>query len=48
MEFTIIPLKDPEGHMDGMAAIVRDVTKRFEEVRALKQRLAAATRTEPG
>ena len=48
VEFTIIPLKDPEGHMDGMAAIMRDVTKRFEEVRALKQRLAAATRTEPG
>jgi hypothetical protein len=33
VEFTIIPLKDPEGHMDGMAAIMRDVTKRFEEVR---------------
>ena len=47
MEFTIIPLKDPDGHMDGMAAIVRDVTKRFEEVRALKQRLVAAIRTKP-
>ena len=43
VEFTIIPLKDAEGRMEGMAAIMRDVTKRFEEVRALRQRLAAAT-----
>ena len=44
VEFTIIPLTDAEGRMDGMAAIMRDVTKRFEEVRALRQRLAAATK----
>ena len=44
VEFTIIPLKDAEGRMEGMAAIMRDVTKRFEEVRALRQRLAAATK----
>jgi PAS domain S-box-containing protein len=49
VEFTIIPLKDAEGHMEGMAAIMRDVTKRFEELRALRQKLAAATgsRREP-
>jgi hypothetical protein len=29
--------------MIGMAAIMRDVTKRFEEVRALKRKLAEAT-----
>jgi len=28
--------------MEGMAAIMRDVTKRFEEVRASRQRLAVA------
>jgi hypothetical protein len=44
VEFTIIPLVDAGGRMDGMAAIMRDVTKRFEEVRALRQRLAAATK----
>jgi PAS domain S-box-containing protein len=44
VEFTIIPLKDAEGRIEGMAAIMRDVTKRFEEVRALRQRLAAATK----
>jgi hypothetical protein len=28
----------------GLAAIMRDVTKRFEEIRALKQKLAEATK----
>src|SRR3954454_20078252 len=45
VEFTIIPLKDAEGRMEGMAAIMRDVTKRFEEMRALRQILAAVTRS---
>lgn len=40
VEFTIIPLKDTDGRMEGMAAIMRDVTKRFEEMRALRRRLA--------
>src|SRR5688500_10291631 len=40
--FTVIPLTDPKSHRDGMAAIMGDATKHFEEVRALKQRLAAA------
>lgn len=42
VEFTIVPLEDAEGRMEGMAAIMRDVTKRFEEVRALRRELAAA------
>jgi PAS domain S-box-containing protein len=41
VEFTVIPLKDAEGRMAGMAAILRDVTTRFEEMRALRNRLAA-------
>jgi PAS domain S-box-containing protein len=42
VEFTVIPLTDASGKMIGMAAIMRDVTKRFEEMRALKRKLAGA------
>lgn len=42
LEFSIVALHDAQGRMEGMAAILRDVTQRFEEVRALKARLAAA------
>jgi PAS domain S-box-containing protein len=44
LEFTIVPLRDTTGRMTGMAAIMRDVTARFEEMRAMRQRLAEATR----
>jgi len=40
IEFTIVPLRDGTGRLTGLAAIMRDVTKRFEEMRALKQQLA--------
>lgn len=46
VEFSIVPLKNHEGRVDGMAAIMRDVTKRFDEMRALKAELAA-TRPAP-
>ena len=42
IEFTIVPLRDGAGEITGLAAIMRDVTKRFEEVRALKKKLAEA------
>jgi PAS domain S-box-containing protein len=42
VEFTIVPLKDEAGRMLGMAAIMRDATKRFEELRALKRKLSSA------
>jgi PAS domain S-box-containing protein len=42
VEFTIVPLHDPSGRMLGMAAILRDVTQRFNEMKALKEQLAAA------
>lgn len=47
LEFTIIPLKDETGAMTGMAAVMRDVTKQFNEMKALRQRLsqAAGSRT---
>jgi PAS domain S-box-containing protein len=38
IEFTIVPLRD------GAGELMRDVTKRFEEMRALKQKLAEATK----
>jgi PAS domain S-box-containing protein len=40
VEFTIVPLKTESGTMEGMAAIMRDVTARFEEMRQLKRKLA--------
>lgn len=40
VEFSIIPFRDANGAMCGMAAIMRDVTKRFEEVKALRKQLA--------
>jgi PAS domain S-box-containing protein len=42
VEFTIVPLHDSAGRMLGMAAILRDVTQRFNELKALKEQLAAA------
>jgi PAS domain S-box-containing protein len=39
LEFTIAPLQD-EGRMAGIAAILRDVTPRFDELKALRRRLA--------
>jgi PAS domain S-box-containing protein len=41
VEFTIVPVHDGGGQMQGMAAILRDVTKRFNEIKVLKERLAA-------
>jgi len=40
IEFTILPFRDDAGRMVGIAAILRDVTARFEETRALRRQLA--------
>ena len=40
IEFTVLPFHDETGRMIGIAAILRDVTKRFEEMRALRRQLA--------
>jgi PAS domain S-box-containing protein len=40
VEFTIVPFHDEGGKMAGIAAILRDVTKRFEETKALRKELA--------
>ncbi|MBV8121202.1 MAG: PAS domain S-box protein [Alphaproteobacteria bacterium] len=40
IEFTVLPFHDQAGLMIGIGAILRDVTKRFEEIRALRRQLA--------
>ena len=42
VEFTILLLRDGTQAVTGTVAVMRDVTKRFEEVRELKRRLAGA------
>lgn len=48
VEFTIVPLKDESGSIMGMAAVMRDVTTRFNEMKALRQKLAKASGSCPG
>ncbi|MBV8755379.1 MAG: PAS domain-containing protein [Hyphomicrobiales bacterium] len=43
LEFTIVPLTDPDGRIAGVAALMRDVTARFEETRELRRKLAAVS-----
>ena len=47
IEFTIVPLKDGNGAMTGMVAILRDVTERFAELRELRKAVAAAKTAAP-
>lgn len=46
VEFTILPFRDRRGRILGIAATLRDVTSRFEEMKAL--RADAARRASPG
>jgi PAS domain S-box-containing protein len=39
VEFTITPLRDATGAITGLAALMRDVTARFEEVKALRRQM---------
>ncbi|HEV2302673.1 MAG TPA: PAS domain S-box protein [Stellaceae bacterium] len=41
IEFTVLPFRDERGEIAGIAAILRNVTQRFEEMRALRRALAA-------
>ena len=43
VEFTIVPFADESGQMTGIAAVMRDATARFEELRALRRQLAGHT-----
>ena len=40
IEFTILPVRHDTGELVGIAAFLRDVTARFDEVRALRRQLA--------
>ena len=40
IEFTILPFRDSHARIIGIAAMLRDVTTRFEEIRTLRRRLA--------
>jgi PAS domain S-box-containing protein len=46
VEFTIVLLRNANSEVIGMAAILRDVTARFEETRHLKRQLAERSRRE--
>lgn len=48
LEFTIVLLKDEAGQVTGMASVLRDVTRKFEEVRALRKELSALKAAVPG
>jgi PAS domain S-box-containing protein len=38
VEFTVTAFHDEAGRMEGIAAVVRDVTRQFEQMRALRQK----------
>jgi PAS domain S-box-containing protein len=40
VEFTILPFRDKTGRTLGLAAILRDVTKRFHAMKALRAAVA--------
>ena len=47
IEFTIFPYHDRDGSVRGIGAILRDVTKRFEETKALRKEVVARQATPP-
>jgi PAS domain S-box-containing protein len=42
LEFTVVPVRGPDGRLDGIAAVLRDVTARFEELKRLRKLAAGA------
>ena len=47
VEFSIIPFRGKDGTLAGVGAIMRDVTRRFEEMKALRAGAASGTRQKP-
>jgi PAS domain S-box-containing protein len=45
LEFTIVPVKNAAGRITGLASVLRDVTARFEEIRALRRKAEATPQT---
>ena len=46
VEFTILPFRDNQARIIGIAAMLRDVTARFEEIRTLRRQVAQRGRYE--
>lgn len=44
VEFSIVPFRDAAGRIVGIGAVMRDVTKKFNEAKALRKALAEARR----
>lgn len=42
LEFSVFLIEDPVGEIKGIGAVLRDVTRRFEETKELRRRLAEA------
>ncbi len=47
VEFTIVPFHDESGRMIGIAAVLRDVTRRFNETKELRRRMALLESNKP-
>jgi len=47
VEFTITPLRDAAGAITGIAAVMRDVTARFEELKALRKQARDSLKLPP-
>ena len=47
VEFTIVPFTDDAGEIIGIAAVMRDATARFEELRTLRRQLAVRSGADP-
>jgi PAS domain S-box-containing protein len=47
VQFTVVPFKDSEGRMVGIAAIMRDVTGSFEEMQSLRKEIARLEASRP-
>lgn len=47
IEFTIVMLRNEDGSTAGAAAIIRDVTARWQREKELKERLAGAEKRQP-
>jgi PAS domain S-box-containing protein len=47
LEFTLTPVVDTSGRMLGLVAVLRDATRKFEELRTLRRDLAALRRASP-
>lgn len=48
VELTIVPLKDEQGTMTSIVAVMRDVTIRFTELKVLRERLIKVTEGRAG